>query len=257
MEKALAAPLQKIQDNIVALQKLCFMRDFNSPGLQSSLEGYRKIIRELEADMARLEDWTEQHMQLVEPFKTATHSLEALKTRVSEVEAGLPKHMPAGNKKVSPIERKQDKQPDPVSTAKTSRPTTAAPRKRKRGMREVVGLRLVGESELASVPQYLRGRLTAEQINTAIEEYNALLVEKYAIADLPFNSKMNTQTLKKWEIWHEQENEDVRGMFFLEEKEVRVLPSIGLRFKTVTSVLRHLKRIKEVRGGKCNRLAVL
>ena len=72
-----------------------------------------------------------------------------------------------------------------------------------------------------AIPKYMRGRVTYEGVNAAVEELNTALVEKYTflggrMADLP-----NPKAKKRHQALRAQESKDTKGVHFVTADELR------------------------------------
>ncbi|CAJ0636837.1 9233_t:CDS:2 [Entrophospora sp. SA101] len=75
-------------------------------------------------------------------------------------------------------------------------------------------------------------RITRNKINEAIKDFNEVFLEKYNILKSPLSNLNRTEKKKYWE-YKEVDIEETKD-------------NIG---RAIITILRHLKKIKEVRGG--------
>lgn len=103
----------------------------------------------------------------------------------------------------------------------------------------------------------MRGRLTLEKINAGVTFINRTLRERYIF--LKQNpAKLNGEARQRWYAMRETETEETTGRWYVTETDLKnalagnasnsgfKLDSTG---RAVLAILRHLGRIKEVRGG--------
>ncbi|CAG8758912.1 11613_t:CDS:2, partial [Ambispora leptoticha] len=107
--------------------------------------------------------------------------------------------------------------------------------------------------EFDTVPKYILNRLTREKINEAIDDFNKLLADKYRI--LKMNTSSMNQNLKAryWE-YKEAITEETKGKKFITENDIKNTNlKINLKMdatgRAIFAVLRHVGKLKEVRGG--------
>eukprot|EP00026_Physarum_polycephalum_P012497 Phypoly_transcript_12815.p1 GENE.Phypoly_transcript_12815~~Phypoly_transcript_12815.p1 ORF type:complete len:145 (+),score=29.75 Phypoly_transcript_12815:504-938(+) len=123
---------------------------------------------------------------------------------------------------------------------------------------QVPTIQYVTVDEFEATPKYMKGRLTLEKLNAAIEEMQKLLLAKYKILSMA-PAKMIDKTLKKYKAYKDAETNDTKGLFFLTDADMAESASLrqgDATGKAVVGVLRHLKRIKDL-GGTTKRYAVL
>lgn len=114
--------------------------------------------------------------------------------------------------------------------------------------------------ELKNISSYMRGRLTLDKINGAIDEAHALLDKKYkamaaAAAPGAKGRAALTAAVKNWKM---EETLDTKGVFFWTSGDMKMgkVLKIDGTGKSVLQVLRHLGRIREIRGEGVVRYAV-
>lgn len=110
----------------------------------------------------------------------------------------------------------------------------------------------------------LVGRLNVEKINAMIQELNKLISDKYTLLRIPQPKMNKLQSDIYWE--HKQlETPETRGRTFITEGDLKSKragwSSSGFKFdavgRNVLTILRHLGRMKEVRGGKNTRIVLM
>ncbi|CAG8589285.1 13472_t:CDS:2 [Ambispora gerdemannii] len=124
--------------------------------------------------------------------------------------------------------------------------------------------------EFDTVPKYILNRLTREKVNEAIDDFNKLLADKYRI--LKMNPSSMNQNLKaRYWAYKEAITEETRGKkiendgfgkHFITENDIKnTNQKINLKMdatgRAIFAVLRHVKKLKEVRGGGNTRFVVL
>ncbi|NXS34194.1 SKA1 protein, partial [Pomatostomus ruficeps] len=109
---------------------------------------------------------------------------------------------------------------------------------------------LITTEEFESVPAYLKGRLTYDQINAVVQEMNKAVVSKYKILYQPLKS-MSVPVRNLYHRFMEEETKDTRGVFFIVEADIKEFTQLKLdkRFHSILNILRHCQRVREVRGS--------
>ncbi|TPX32354.1 hypothetical protein SmJEL517_g04520 [Synchytrium microbalum] len=116
-------------------------------------------------------------------------------------------------------------------------------------------------NEYDMVPKYMVGRLTRDKINDLITEFNKIVESKTSILRLQ-PTKMNKHDRDRYYENQQLSNSEVKGKTFITEKDIKEYAQ-GSHFKldpsgrAVIGILRHLNRVKEVRGGGVVRFLLL
>ncbi|KAI8927125.1 hypothetical protein BC831DRAFT_511077 [Entophlyctis helioformis] len=126
-------------------------------------------------------------------------------------------------------------------------------------------IQLIGPAEFARIPSYIVGRMTCDKINASIADLNQLIADKYVVLKMP-QSKMNK--IQRSIFWEHKQlataaGADTKGRVFVTEKDLKdktgwtvsafKFDAVG---RNVIATLRHLGRIKEVRGGGHTRIVL-
>ncbi|NXY09548.1 SKA1 protein, partial [Pteruthius melanotis] len=109
---------------------------------------------------------------------------------------------------------------------------------------------LITTEEFGSVPAYMKGRITCDQINAVVQEINKAVVAKYKILHQPLKS-VSVQVRNLYDRFLEEETKDTRGQFFIVEADLKAFTQLKLdkRFHSILSILRHCQRVREVRSS--------
>ncbi|XP_025974669.2 spindle and kinetochore-associated protein 1-like isoform X1 [Dromaius novaehollandiae] len=116
---------------------------------------------------------------------------------------------------------------------------------------------LITAEEFESVPAYLRGRLTCDQINAVVQEVNKAVVSKYRILHRPLKS-MNAAVRNLYHRFLEEETKDTKGEFFIVETDIKEFTQLKVdkRFHNILDILRHCQRVRAVRGSRLVRYVI-
>jgi len=114
--------------------------------------------------------------------------------------------------------------------------------------------------EFNSIPKYMKGRATYDILNTAVEELNTAIKEKYMFLAKTFANIPQLEQKKRYKMLKSQESKDTKGIHFVTNddlKKTTVLKSETNR-RNLLTILRHFTRIREVRGpGSIVRFAAI
>ncbi|ESO89588.1 hypothetical protein LOTGIDRAFT_124768 [Lottia gigantea] len=112
--------------------------------------------------------------------------------------------------------------------------------------------------EFEDVPKYMKGRVMYNQVNTLLDELNKTFTAKYKIVHQK-RSTMNDLARKRNENYKSQQTKDTEGVYFVVEADIKDFSTIKLDAVTraILTILRHCGRIREIRGGKLTRYAII
>ncbi|KFO34396.1 Spindle and kinetochore-associated protein 1 [Fukomys damarensis] len=115
----------------------------------------------------------------------------------------------------------------------------------------------ISTDEFNGVPSYMKSRLTYCQINDVIKEINKAVVSKYKIVHQPKKS-MNSVTRNLYQRFINEETKDTKGQYFIVEADIKEFTTLKAdkRFHVILNILRHCRRLSEVRGGGLTRYVI-
>eukprot|EP00057_Strongylocentrotus_purpuratus_P015756 XP_011670230.1 PREDICTED: spindle and kinetochore-associated protein 1 [Strongylocentrotus purpuratus] len=117
---------------------------------------------------------------------------------------------------------------------------------------------LVTVPEFEDAPKYMKGRMTYDNINGAVEGFNTAMEVKYRLMKRP-RSALNDRDRKQYQKYKEQENKNTKGTFFVTEDDLRRHGSLKMdsTARAALTILRHCGRMREIRGGGLIRYVVI
>ncbi|NXL46274.1 SKA1 protein, partial [Podilymbus podiceps] len=123
--------------------------------------------------------------------------------------------------------------------------------------RPIKKVALITVEEFESIPAYMKGRLTYDQINAVVQDLNKAVVGKYKILHQPLKS-MNAAVRNLYHRFLEEETKDTKGEFFIVEADIREFTQLKVdkRFHGILNILRHCQRVREVRGSRLVRYVI-
>lgn len=119
-------------------------------------------------------------------------------------------------------------------------------------------MEMITVPEYDSIPQYMKGRVSYDQLNAAVRCINTAVSSKYKIVHKSVKT-LNNHSHKLQQRFKEQETKDTKGHFFFVEGDIREFTETKFdkKFQGILSMLRHCQRLKEVRGGGLTRFILL
>ncbi|KAG7162572.1 Spindle and kinetochore-associated protein 1-like [Homarus americanus] len=190
--------------------------------------------------------------------------MQQLSKRLTHMKTNLPVHIP--NVNASP----------PVVPAAVSQPTTKQTNINKQNeqtytqekskvktgsgkAKQIPIIEYVTIEEFESVPKYIRGRLQYDQVNNTVNAINKTLESKYTLMARP-RSKISEVDMRIVTACRRQENQETRDLHFVVDDDIKRWGNMKLDTagRSLMTVLRTLKRLREVRGpGNLVRFAVI
>ncbi|XP_011824426.1 PREDICTED: spindle and kinetochore-associated protein 1 isoform X2 [Mandrillus leucophaeus] len=104
---------------------------------------------------------------------------------------------------------------------------------------------------------YMKSRLTYGQINDVIKEMNKAVISKYKILHQPKKS-MNSVARNLYHRFIDEETKDTKGRYFIVEADIKEFTTLKVdkKFHVLLNILRHCRRLSEVRGGGLTRYVI-
>ncbi|XP_064620838.1 spindle and kinetochore-associated protein 1-like [Lineus longissimus] len=225
------------------------------------LSAVNHSVYDLEATVTRMKLILTSEREKLREFEAMKKSLLDLNARATYTNDNIPARLPKAQKvssvqpasapthSITPLQPKQIQSSAPSNH--TCRPTSvsqaAVPKQEETGP----SIEYLTVDEFESVPKYMKGRMTYEKMNSAIDELNHAFDAKYKILRQR-RSYLSEKQKQKARDYKAQENKDTKGLHFIVEDDIK--NDSGLKLdkasKTLFTILRHCQRFREVRSGK-------
>ncbi|KAM4709865.1 SKA complex subunit 1 isoform 1-T2 [Discoglossus pictus] len=186
----------------------------------------------------------EQEVQRQETIAKTLKELEVAVSRDFDVASHMAENIPPHLPKKAPVSNAAPAV-EPVECKVTAPEPVKKPTKEKL----IKEMELITVQDFASIPAYMKNRLTYEQINNVIEEINKAVVGKYKILHQPMKALSNVAKKQQCRF-KEEETKDTKGQFFIVEQDIKEFTQLKVdkRFHGFLSILRHCHRLRELRG---------
>ncbi|XP_041853050.1 spindle and kinetochore-associated protein 1 isoform X2 [Melanotaenia boesemani] len=190
---------QHIHDKISSLQLMLDLSVTELP--QHKIKKLGQELFTLERLLEEFEKCVDQQKQQLKHLKETEESFQKTLEDVMHIKDNSPIYIPRKNGPVSGSEagRNQheavDHQADGVK--KTSR-------------NFVKEMEFITTPEFESIPQYMKGRVSYEQLNAAVQSFNAAVTAKYKILRQP-GKTLNNHSRKLQQRFKDQETKETRG----------------------------------------------
>lgn len=278
---------QAFSQRILELQQLvCFrVEDSVKHIFVRDIQGIEASVRALEQLFDELRQRTQQEMASVPKARALLQAAELQQQHLQQISSNLPQHLPstcpapaAAPAAAAAAAHQQGaaKQPGAAGTAvlgvrgatsvaaaaaDDARGSKAADKRRKDGpaaARPVPAAAprwYVTAAELASVPSYIKGRLTLEKVNAAVDELAGFAEAcAKAMASVARNQLARVgaeERIRLQELYHSIANKEAaKGRFWFLENDLRAGTAVKMdkSGKSMLMLLRHLGRLQELRA---------
>ncbi|NWR56067.1 SKA1 protein, partial [Bucorvus abyssinicus] len=247
-----------INMKISTVKKILQLRSIGQePSLKSMLckIGHEMVL--LHDLLNQMESEVQQQEKMNNTLKELLKSAERDQLEAQHLCDHIPPHLPKTVSSWYAVREHGDSKPLSVAgpAVKGEEPERAKkPTKEPRPIKEAA---LITAEEFESVPVYMKGRLTYDQINAVVQEMNKAVEGKYKILHQPLKS-MNAAVRKLYHRFLEEETKDTKGGFFIVEADIKEFTQLKVdkRFHSILNILRHCQRVREVRGSRLVRYVI-
>ncbi|XP_041361455.1 spindle and kinetochore-associated protein 1-like [Gigantopelta aegis] len=235
----------------------------NDPSCQKYIVDLSKELQSLENILRMMKmEVSKQKAQLtaVEGIKREFSSfLGGLEYTLSNIPQRLPNTQEHGNSPVETCSSANSKPSVPANQCNSSaRHNDTTDKKPATGKPLCPVIEYLRIDEFEDVPKYIKSRYTYNQVNTMVDGLNSSLKAKYKILRMK-RSTLSDVNRKHFEEFKQQENKDTKGVYFVVEKDLKEFADMKLDAanRAMLTILRHTKRIREIRETGIIRFAVL
>lgn len=185
-------------------------------------------------------------------LKELCESLEEDYKDVEHLNENIPSHLPQVTVTQNLVNGSDLDSEEPVKVEEPE-PSKKLPKEQK----IIKEMLFISTDEFNGVPSYMKSRLTYCQINDVIKEINKAVVSKYKIVHQP-KKCMNSVTRNLYQRFINEETKDTKGQYFIVEADIKEFTTLKAdkRFHVILNILRHCRRLSEVRGGGLTRYVI-
>ncbi|RVE71462.1 hypothetical protein OJAV_G00052070 [Oryzias javanicus] len=192
----------------------------------------------LEGLLEELERCVDEQKQQLKNLKEVRDVYQQALQDVQHMKNNMPPHIPRKKTVVNGNEAGKDSvdsQPAPVENLKKS----------SRNVIKEMGF--ITTPEFEGIPQYMKGRVSYEQLNAAVSSLNAAATAKYKIFHQSVKGLSN-HARKLHQRFKDQETKETKGQFFVVEEDIREFTQMKVdkRFQGILNMLRHCQRLREL-----------
>ncbi|XP_007942005.1 spindle and kinetochore-associated protein 1 [Orycteropus afer afer] len=206
--------------------------------------GVNELLNKLELEI-------EEQEQTSHSLKELCESLEEDYKDVQHLKENIPPHLPQVTVTKS-FAKGSDLNPEEPGNVEPA-PINKAPK----GQKNIKEIPFITSDEFNGIPAYMKSRLTYCQINDVIKEINKAVASKYKILHQP-KKTMSSVARNLYHRFIEEETKDTKGHYFVVEADIKEFTALKVdkRFHVILNILRHCRRLSEVRGGRLTRYVI-
>ncbi|PON47294.1 Spindle and kinetochore-associated protein [Parasponia andersonii] len=228
---------------IVELQELVIARNMYPASSITDLSAVDAALKAMELQVQTIKDRVRDETLAIPKAKKLIDASLKQQKKLQSMSIYVPSHVP--QRLLTP----ETSKPDACFGSLKLEEEPAAPTKEKKG-RCPPPLWFITEDELDSLSSYMKGRLTLEKVNTAINDMATYAEANAQIIAAPKKKLAENLWEKALELRDIASTEAVKGKNFFLESDIKG-PALKLdnTGKAILTVLRHLGRLSETRIG--------
>ncbi|XP_047200506.1 spindle and kinetochore-associated protein 1 isoform X2 [Hippoglossus stenolepis] len=246
-----------IHDRISSLQRMLDLSVVELPQNKN-----RKLGLELFALESLLEEFEKRVGQQKEKLKHLKELEKVLKKEVEDVhhmKDNIPAHMPM--MKVPTNENEPVLNKNEAADVQLVQPEND----KKTNKSYVKEMEFITVPEFENIPQYMKGRVSYDQINAVVQSINKAVTAKYKILHQSVKT-LSSHARKLHQRFKDQDTKDTKvvleylaGQYFVVEDDIREFTPtrVDKRFQGILNMLRHCQRLREQRGRGLTRYILL
>ncbi|XP_033824084.2 spindle and kinetochore-associated protein 1 [Periophthalmus magnuspinnatus] len=239
---------KRIQERLASVQRMLDLSIIDLP--QNKMKKLGQVLFAIEGILEESEKYVSRQKDQLQHLKTLEQSSQKYLEDLRHLQDNIPEHLPKKKNQVN--------EPVKVQT-NTEDNQSRQPEKVKKVCKGYIKeMEIITIPEYESIPQYMKGRVTYDQLNAAVLCINASVSSKYKILHQPTKT-LNNHSRKLHQRFKEQETKDTKGQFFIVEADIREFSEtkVDKKFQGILNMLRHCQRLKELRGGGITRYVLL
>ncbi|XP_044049671.1 spindle and kinetochore-associated protein 1 isoform X2 [Siniperca chuatsi] len=239
-----------IHDRISSLQRMLDLSVVELP--QNKIKKLGQELFALERLLEEFEKCVGQQKEQLKHLKEIEELFQKNLEDVQHIKDNIPVHMPRkkvpanGSEPVMNLNEAADGQPAQLENVNKTN---------KSFVRE---MEFITMPEFEGIPQYMKGRVSYDQLNAAVQSINTAITAKYKILHQSVKT-LNNHARKLHQRFKDQETKDTKGQYFVVEDDIREFTQMKVdkRFQGILNMLRHCQRLRELRGGGFTRYMLL
>ncbi|XP_033634535.1 spindle and kinetochore-associated protein 1-like [Asterias rubens] len=238
---------------------------------RQQLSGINRELCVLESVVGQMRELIQYEKDQFQRTKTLKAHIEEMCRHVQHIETHIPDRLPGRENRTSNSNTTSNSRPPLKSVEDNQRPGSGSSGHQMGTKKDDKGhqggknkkiclpsMEFMTVDEFDAVPKYMKGRLTYESINAAVDLINTTVSTRYSLLQKP-QKTLGKTAMKKVRQLKEQENKDTKGLFFFTDDDFK--GSSNGRFLTTSrsifTILRHCGRLREIRSTGLTRYALV
>ncbi|XP_002966226.2 spindle and kinetochore-associated protein 1 homolog [Selaginella moellendorffii] len=253
LEKIVSAFTRRISD----LQELMVLR---GDGRAADMSAVDVSLKAVEQDFRKMDSYVKSEMEALSKAKALSELTIQQTRKIQAIVDHFPSTLPAAapsdalKNRLFPVPEKAAAHTSNILPVQTQNPKVE---KEKKG-KGLPPRKYVSDEEFASLSSYMRGRITLDKVNSAIDEMAGFAENNLRLIQAP-RKKLGDDILEKvLELRDIAGAETIKGKHFFLESDMRgPLLKMDTTGKAILTIIRHLGRVLEARIGKQRVFALL
>lgn len=246
--------ISSFNTRILELQELVIGRNMYAATSISDLTAVDTAVKAMEFQMETIKNRLREEAQAIPKAKKlidmSLRQQKKLEHMFAHMPSKLPQNLMIPTSSLNSLMQDKSTYNLPVGGLKLEEDQPAAVQPKEKKGRGSAPLWYVTAEELDSLSAYMKGRLTLDKVNAAINDMAAYAETNAQLISAPKKKLAENTWEKALELRDIAMTEAVKGKFFFLESDIKG-PSLKLdnTGKSILTVLRHLGRINETRIG--------
>uniref|UniRef100_A0A1A8KJS4 SKA complex subunit 1 n=1 Tax=Nothobranchius kuhntae TaxID=321403 RepID=A0A1A8KJS4_NOTKU len=239
-----------VHNKISSLQRMLDLSASELPQHKVNKLGQELFV--LSGLLDEFEKCVDQQKEQLKHLKELDNSIRMDLARVQHMKDNMPTHIP---RKKAPVRGKEPAVSQSEAAAVEPAQTKNLQKTSTCFIRE---MKFITMPEFESIPQYMKGRVSYEQLNAVVDGFNSAVTAKYRILSQPLKT-LNNHSRRLQQRFRDQETKDTKGHFFVVDDDIQEFTQMKVdkRFQGILNMLRHCQRLRQLRGGGLVRYVLL
>uniref|UniRef100_A0A3P8UN41 SKA complex subunit 1 n=1 Tax=Cynoglossus semilaevis TaxID=244447 RepID=A0A3P8UN41_CYNSE len=231
-----------IHDRISSLQRMLDLSVVALP--QQKIRQLGKELYTLETLLEDFENCVDRQKNHLKQLKELDTSIQNNVEKLNHLKDHVPAQMAVRKGPVNDSDRVVNRTEEAVvQQAQTEKV-------KKRSKNYIREIEFITVAEFESIPQYMKGRVSYEKLNAAVQSINTAVTAKYKILHQSVKT-LNNHARKLYQGFKEQETKDTEGQYFVVDDDILKFAEtkVDKPFRGLLNMLRHCQRLREGSAG--------
>lgn len=252
------ASLEELESNFskkINFLKTCLELRNIDQSTAHSVENIHETVQEMRVCINHLKELASEQQKALQKLKVMKSQHEDMANRIAYIQGCIPA-VPVNKNTLADVTNIVNS--NSLAAQQTS--NMASENKSRKAKSKVVPKVLpLSSEEFALVSNYMKGRLSLEDVNKIIDSFNKSIECKYKLINTS-RCQLAGESVLKVKKYKDQQSDETKGIFFCDVDDLKDFASLKQDNRTKNSliIMRHCSRIREIRGpGTILRLAII